>query len=282
MKKDIEMDDQEQEDSGEAGVESGFNIGTPVEIHPEEMAIIASELCGNIMKTLARWYVGVDYEKPCKNPEKTLFQRMMERQIKRAAIHRVRVQSGKLGGQAKQANELRLDECDSSKQASKQPSKRLAKNVQYIVLKPKTLEPKILKHLKPQNREKDTFLGLQETEGFEVTFDEAFEAFWRSYPSACPRKTEKKKCGRKFVTLLRKSGDAGELLAAILKGLERWKTSELWNADDGRYIKAPLAWLNGELWEDEPKQIASAEVPMSTVTDADRERMKWVNEQVRI
>ena len=40
--------------------------------------------------------------------------------------------------------------------------------------------------------------------------------------------------------------------AAILAGIERWCRSQDWVEDEGKFIKAPLVWLNQENWNDDP------------------------------
>lgn len=83
---------------------------------------------------------------------------------------------------------------------------------------------------------------------------EWFEEFWKSYPSSCPRKVDKKKCALKYARLLRDAGTsrAEEMHKSILAGLEVWKQSEMWKSNGGQYIKAPLVWLNGACWNDTP------------------------------
>lgn len=81
--------------------------------------------------------------------------------------------------------------------------------------------------------------------------DEAtlFDAFWKAYPG--PRKQDKRKCADKFARILRSSGDAVSLFNRIMGGLEKWKRCETWTRDGGRFVCAPLVWLNNERWEAE-------------------------------
>lgn len=82
---------------------------------------------------------------------------------------------------------------------------------------------------------------------------EWFEMFWKAYPATCPRKVDKKKCMAKYATLLKNAGQgADHLHEKIMAGLGLWVQSEMWNNDGGKYIKAPLVWLNGSCWEDTP------------------------------
>lgn len=85
---------------------------------------------------------------------------------------------------------------------------------------------------------------------------ELFEKFWSEYPSSCPRKYDKRKCLAKWESVFRPAKDAPALFAAVMDGLAKWKRSAMWNEADGRYIKAPLVWLNGSCWEDAPREEA--------------------------
>lgn len=85
-------------------------------------------------------------------------------------------------------------------------------------------------------------------------YQEMFSKFWEAYPSKCPRKVDKKKCVDKFTRILKDSKDVNATFNTIMSGLKVWRESELWNADGGKFIKAPLVWLNGACWLDNPKK----------------------------
>jgi hypothetical protein len=58
----------------------------------------------------------------------------------------------------------------------------------------------------------------------------------------------------------------GELLKAIMNGLEKWKGSDQWMKEDGQYIPYPATWLNKRRWEDPPeKREKPAPVPAKQV-----------------
>ena len=82
--------------------------------------------------------------------------------------------------------------------------------------------------------------------------DRLFLEFWAKYPKECPRKVGKKKCRAKYALLMRNAKDSTALHAAILAGIERWRRSQDWVEDEGKFIKAPLVWLNQENWNDDP------------------------------
>lgn len=93
----------------------------------------------------------------------------------------------------------------------------------------------------------------QLTNGNAELFKEMFDEFWKEYPSSCPRKVDKKKCGDKYLRLLRDAGEKyAEFHAKTIAGLRLWKQSEMWQSNGGAYIKAPLVWLNNENWNDNP------------------------------
>lgn len=79
-----------------------------------------------------------------------------------------------------------------------------------------------------------------------------FEEFWKAYPSACPRKVDKKKCHDKYIILMRDAKNCVALHKEIMEGLARWMTCDTWVRNNGQYIKAPLVWLNGNNWMDNP------------------------------
>lgn len=83
--------------------------------------------------------------------------------------------------------------------------------------------------------------------------DEWFDLFWKTYPNTCPRKVDKKKCRDKFLRIISDAKGCGDRkFEEIMAGLGKWMQSEMWSSDGGRFIKAPLVWLNGMCWEDSP------------------------------
>lgn len=71
----------------------------------------------------------------------------------------------------------------------------------------------------------------------------AFDEFWAGYP----RKINKAGA----LACYRKLKVDENLHASILDGVKRWKETEQWNKDDGKYIPHPATWLNQRRWEDE-------------------------------
>lgn len=82
--------------------------------------------------------------------------------------------------------------------------------------------------------------------------EESFERFWKEYPRNCPRKVDKSKCRTKYLKLMKEATDPLAFEAELIAALGRWKASEMWTKDGGKYIRSPLGWLNSRSWEDEP------------------------------
>ena len=82
--------------------------------------------------------------------------------------------------------------------------------------------------------------------------DALFDEFWSAYPSECPRKVRKAMCRAKYAKLVAGAEDPAALHAAILAGLARWRKCQDWVDNDGKFIMAPLVWLNQENWKDSP------------------------------
>ena len=70
-----------------------------------------------------------------------------------------------------------------------------------------------------------------------------FDLFYQNYP-----KKVAKQAALKSWQKLKPDDD---LMAQIMRGLERWKQSTDWLKDNGQYIPYPATWLNGRRWEDE-------------------------------
>lgn len=72
--------------------------------------------------------------------------------------------------------------------------------------------------------------------------DDAFDRFWSIYP---------KKVGKKdAVKVWNQICPNPDLTNQIVHGVERWKRSEQWTKDDGRFIPYPATFLRGERWNE--------------------------------
>lgn len=70
-----------------------------------------------------------------------------------------------------------------------------------------------------------------------------FDEFWTAYP---------KKAGKKDARRVwEKLSPSRDLAVEIIQGLMRWRKSEQWCKDEGRFVPYPATFLNGERWKDE-------------------------------
>ena len=75
------------------------------------------------------------------------------------------------------------------------------------------------------------------------TYEEYFETFWKEYPKKVAKVNVKK--------WFTKNKPNEELFNKIMNGLRKFKNSEDWSKDNGKFIPYPSTWLNQERWEDE-------------------------------
>lgn len=78
---------------------------------------------------------------------------------------------------------------------------------------------------------------------------QSFGVFWSAYPN----KRSKGQAEKAWSSL--KPNE--QLLAQILQGIERAKTSEQWRKDGGKFIPHPATWLRAKGWEDEISEVPS-------------------------
>lgn len=91
------------------------------------------------------------------------------------------------------------------------------------------------------------------------SLEQDFEDFWKEYP--------KKVAKQDALKSWKKLKPSGKLFSDIMIALAKWKMSESWNRDEGKYIPYPASWLNGRRWEDEvpSSRPAPKERPAKTV-----------------
>lgn len=73
--------------------------------------------------------------------------------------------------------------------------------------------------------------------------DDLFEFFWKAYP----KKLDKGRVEKWFS----KNKPSKELVDLMIKQIDRFKQTEQWKKEDGKYIPYPATWLNSKCWEDE-------------------------------
>lgn len=73
---------------------------------------------------------------------------------------------------------------------------------------------------------------------------DGFEEFWKAFPAFADRKAAKPQCLAKW-----KSRNFAALKPRIMSALKAQKASDKWKEEGGKWIPAPLTWLNQERWE---------------------------------
>ena len=77
-----------------------------------------------------------------------------------------------------------------------------------------------------------------------------FDEFWSAYPN----RQAKQAAQKAFAKL---SPDS-VLLEVMLASIAKWRRSESWSKDGGRFIPYPATWLNQRRWEDDPPAARGA------------------------
>jgi hypothetical protein len=107
-----------------------------------------------------------------------------------------------------------------------------------------------------------------------VTFEEAFEMFWKAYPTQGRGKGARKPALERFLRLMkdRPREKRKALLDAIMGGLERYgdylKEHEEFNKDAS-------AWLNQHGWEDDYGITNEADKPTYVSPEQKAEIVRW-------
>ena len=90
-------------------------------------------------------------------------------------------------------------------------------------------------------------LSTQRTSALDTDTD--FNAFWSEYPKKV-KKPDAVKAWKKLPPSVRPSD--------VIDGVKRWKKSEQWTRDGGRFIPNPATWLNNQQWNDDVPAAAAA------------------------
>lgn len=91
--------------------------------------------------------------------------------------------------------------------------------------------------------------------------DDAFEAFWSTYP----RKVKKGDARKAWAKATKEASPQD-----ITDGAVRYAADCSSKRTDARYIAHPTSWLNSERWTDEPDQASAA-----ADAELERERRMW-------
>jgi hypothetical protein len=83
-----------------------------------------------------------------------------------------------------------------------------------------------------------------------------FDDFWSAYP----RKTAKTEAAKSWLSL-----DPDEAtLISIMNALKRFKRSDDWTRDGGKYIPYPATWINQQRWQDDLSKASLGEFDFET------------------
>lgn len=126
---------------------------------------------------------------------------------------------------------------------------------------------------KNKEKEKDKETDKEKEKEKEKERLERFARFWDAYP----RKVAKPEAQKSF----KKIDPDDDLLAAMLRAIERWKKSDQWQKDGSAFIPYPATWLNQHRWEDEPpeerkpfKTVSAQNYTQRSYEDREREAIE--------
>jgi hypothetical protein len=145
-------------------------------------------------------------------------------------------------------------------QSQEQPSEDLPKSLEALAHTspetPATPAPEIPTPAPDQFRDDtemapDLFADSEPIITNEQVLDEWFAEFWQHY--AGPRKADKAKCKAKYAAIIAPHGRPEFAIhQAIMLGLSRHLDCDQWAKDNGKWIPAPLVFLNRSQWEATP------------------------------
>jgi len=166
---------------------------------------------------------------------------------------------------------LMTGKLSASCQAECQPYDK--QNVSQNVTKYRNIEDK--KDRKTEQIE----LPLSATRKDDPFVEAGFDAFWKAYP--------KKVAKQDAHNAWKKLKPDTDLTFEIIAGIARWKNSDQWVRDDGRYIPHPATWLNGRRWEDDvqpakPQAPVRSSEPVRQVTAQQYEQRNYDDVQKQI
>ena len=102
----------------------------------------------------------------------------------------------------------------------------------------------------------------------------AFEEVAAQYPNC----TDKDFACQLWISYLDRNEITIEMVPEIKAGLQRWKDSELWEREDGKYIIGFGKWLRKKAWKDSPKPSAQAKAAKKAAKLERDETPDWMKE----
>ena len=153
-------------------------------------------------------------------------------------------------------------ETEKEREKRKKEAKKEIKREKEISLKTKTKDKDIIIPPNPPQRVDDD----DDDERREQ--EKRFETFWARYP----RKTHMAGARDAWNQL---KPDAA-LFEQILQAVERGRSSQKWNEQDGRFIPGPDRWLTEKRWYDEPTSQPTAQ----STTEISKEAAEWLKDEL--
>ena len=202
---------------------------------------LTDEECGRLVRAIVDYACGGEPDNLQTSGEKVAFKFLKGLVDRNAAISDARARAG-----ASKANKTEQTKTNENKTEQTETNENKIPNQNQKQI-PKTKN-------KNQNQEQDI----------------RFAQFWAVYP----RKVAKPDARKKFDRL----NPDDNLLAVMIRAVERQKQSEQWTKDGGQYIPHPATWIHQRRWEDEepvkPVRVLPAQdFPQRNYDDANQDLM---------
>lgn len=152
-------------------------------------------------------------------------------------------------------------ETEKEREKRKKEAKKEIKREKEISLKTKTKDKDII--IPPQSPQR-----VDDDDDERREQEKRFETFWARYP----RKTHMAGARDAWNQL---KPDAA-LFEQILQAVERGRSSQKWNEQDGRFIPGPDRWLTEKRWYDEPTSQPTAQ----STTEISKEAAEWLKDEL--
>lgn len=109
-------------------------------------------------------------------------------------------------------------------------------------------EAKRKQSAREKEREKEGEIEIEVESDRSKSFAAAFPTFFSAYP----RQSYEDEAREAWMATV----DSQDTLEQILDSLERWKASDAWAAEGGKYVPCAWKWLGKGLWRDTPPSAA--------------------------
>ena len=184
---------------------------------------LSDEECGRLVRAIVDYANDQDYESRLCGAEKIAFRFLKGTIDRNAAISEKRAQAGAKKPRRDDANDSKPEQTETNENKTEQTETN---------------------SLNKNNNKKQEQKTKTKNEN-----EERFARFWAAYP----RKEAKATALKAFLKIA--PDDA--MLQTMLTAIDRFKQTEQWQEDGGKYIPHPTTWLNQRRWEDEPPKAST-------------------------